>query len=411
MKNIKKINICEVCDNSELLSVLDMGDLPLCDDLIPKNSKKICREYPTEILFCNNCYTAHHKYQVDKELLFPKSYHYRARFTADVLNGMKELVGSLIKNDGSIKEKLVLDIGCNDGSLLNEFKKNGAITIGVEPTGAYKEAENNKHKIINDYLSYEVAKNIVKDHGKMDIITFTNVFAHIDDLKSLIKSLRELIKSTTIIIIENHYLGSVLISNQFDTFYHEHPRSYSYNSFKHIAKAIGLKINFLEFPDRYGGNIRVFMSSRLLNNINKPIDDLQILNEESKFLDNFKMLNKNILKWKISKKNQIELLFNKYGKLAAKAFPGRAAILIKMLNLSEKHILCVFEKSGSKKINHYVPGTRILISSDDILFSLKAIDAPLINLAWHIPNEIREYLIKNNFKGKVIDIIEKKDFN
>ena len=62
------------------------------------------------------------------------------------------------------------------------------------------------------------------------------MFAHISDLNELIKNLNYLITDKTILIIENHYLGSILKFNQFDTFYHEHPRTYSLNSFNIIAK-------------------------------------------------------------------------------------------------------------------------------------------------------------------------------
>ena len=411
MRNIKEILSCEVCNNEKLKTVLNLGNLPLCDDLIPISSNRVCLEYPTEILFCNVCKTAHHKYQVDKELLFPETYHYRARFTSDVLDGMKELVDSLINQYGKIKDKLVLDVGCNDGSLLNEFKKYGAKTLGVEPTGAYKEALDTGHNVLNKYLTYDTAKSILNNYGKIDIITFTNVFAHIDDLKSLINSLSMLIKEDTVIIVENHYLGSVLNSNQFDTFYHEHPRSYSLSSFKYIAKALNLKISHLEFPSRYGGNIRIFMSNLLSENSEKNIINEDIFKSESLFLEKFMTLNLNIKKWRNAKKLQILSLVKKYGKLSGKAFPGRAAILIKMLDLSVNEIECVYEKVGSKKLNHFVPGTRIPIKSDDDLFTNYDSKKPILNLAWHIPDEIKKYLITNGFNSEIVNIIEKTDFN
>ena len=65
----------------------------------------------------------------------------------------------------------------------------------------------------------------------------------------------------TKIVIENHYLGSIINKFQFDTFYHEHPRTYSLTSFYYISKILGLKIEHFSFPKRYGGNIRVIFSS------------------------------------------------------------------------------------------------------------------------------------------------------
>ena len=62
------------------------------------------------------------------------------------------------------------------------------------------------------------------------------------------------------------------------------------------------------------------------------------------------------------------------------------------------------------KIGHYVPGTRIPICSDDELFKISDNTSPLLNMAWHIPDEIRNYLIDNNFTGEVIDILSSEDF-
>lgn len=93
--------------------------------------------------------------------------------------------------------------------------------------------------------------------------------------------------------------------------------------------------------------------------------------------------------------------------MKAKAFPGRAAILIKLLDLDESFISNVYEKPGSLKIGYYVPGTRIPICSDDDFLRLKDKPSVLLNLAWHISDEIQSYMEKVGYTGQVIDIFEK----
>ena len=122
-------------------------------------------------------------------------------------------------------------------------------------------------------------------------------------------------------------------------------------------------------------------------------------------------MNDNILKWKIKTKNEILKLNKLHGKLSAKAFPGRAAILVKLLELDESIIDKVYEKPGSLKIGHYLPGTRIPICSDnDLLNNQNNYPDIIINLAWHIENEIKEYLESNNFKGNIYSILNPEDF-
>ncbi len=400
---------CEVCGNRQLETILKLGSFPLCDDLIPITSNETSLEYPIEILFCESCLTAHQKYQVPKKKLFPLNYHYRSRFTADVVDGMKKLAQNT--NDfffpDSLTGKNVLDIGSNDGTLLDIFKKLGAVTIGVEPTDAALESELKGHSIYQKFFDKAVANSILTNFGTPDVITFTNVFAHIEDLPSLIENLKILMSPQTILIIENHYLGAVLSKMQFDTFYHEHPRTYSAKSFIPIANSLGAKIIKIDFPERYGGNIRVYISKEV------RAQDQSVLNslifEEQNFKNQFIEMGKAINKYIVGTKELINDLVSAHGALPAKAFPGRAAILVKMLGLTDKHISAVYEKPGSKKIGHFLPGSRIPIKSDSELSFVNK-NLPIINLAWHIAPEISEYLKSLGYLGKMINIVDPESF-
>lgn len=407
---MNKVISCEVCGNETLASVLDLGDHPMCDDLIQVGDERTCKEYPIHIVYCANCHTAHQNYQVPKQDLFPQTYHYRSRFTADVLNGMKGLVQWCEELVGSLAGRSVVDVGCNDGSLLGFFRDKGAVTFGIEPTGACADAQAQGHITYNNFLTPELAAQVAVEQGNPDIIVFTNVFAHIEDLSAVLESLRCLMSSTTVIIIENHYLGAVLDGNQFDTFYHEHPRTYSYTSFIHIARSLGLNVTNVEFPARYGGNIRVLLRRQDVEGDTIGAEGEAVLKREAAFAGQFETMRRNVEVWRTRKRAAIEAIVGEHGKIAAKAFPGRAAILVKLLGLDTNLISVVYEKPGSLKIGHYLPGTRIPIASDDDLFASGDLSRPLLNLAWHISDEIRNYMIRQGYAGPIIDIISPEDF-
>jgi SAM-dependent methyltransferase len=389
---VSQIIECEVCGNTNLRKVLDLGFHPLCGDLIKVGEKNVCEEYPIEILFCPTCITAHQKYQLPKEILFHYDYQYRARMTPSVLSGMKALVETLNDQMDSLAGKKVLDIGCNDGSLLDYFSDKGATTVGVEPTCA---ALDSKHRTLNNFFDNETTQALSKEFGSFDVITFTNVFAHIEDLNGLLKNLKVLLDDNSVLIIENHYMGEILNKHQFDTFYHEHPRTYSLKSFKFIAKKLGRNVSNYEFISRYGGNIRVTISKK---------SSVTMLAKEASFEEGFNLMHNDMIIWRDKMKMEIINLNKRFGPIVAKAFPGRAAILIKILGLTEEHLSCVYEITGSKKTGFYVPGTRIPIKPEKELFDLKNKPEYILNLAWHIPKEVRDNLQKNGITSKVVDI-------
>jgi len=387
--------ICEVCGGEYGNLKLDLGSHPLCDDLTPIDSKQVAEKFQQLISLCEQCLTAHQLVPVRKELLFKPSYHYRAGLTRDVIDGMRTLVKDLATEFSNERGPTsVLDIGCNDGSLLGIFKEQyGSSTIGVDPTGAILESGNKVDHAFNEYFTEATALAIKRDHPNINLITFTNVFAHIEDLPKLLENLRILISESTTLVIENHYLGSILNQNQFDTFYHEHPRTYSLRSFEFIAATLGLMITQVKFPSRYGGNIRV-----TLKKSGEPADLTGHVLNEDLFVQSFSNLQEIYSTWKIEATKSLNELSSR-GLIHGKALPGRAVMLINALNIDDSIMPMIFEQPTSPKVGNYVPSTQIQVLSDEELLS----NGPevLIVWSWHIIDEIVEYLDSIGYKGEI----------
>jgi hypothetical protein len=389
--------ICEVCGSELDGYKLDLGSHPLCDDLIAIGSSQAVPRYHQEIILCDNCLTAHQAHPVKKELLFKADYHYRANLTADVITGMAQLAKQVISENKFSDGIVILDVGCNDGSLLGVFKSQiKCTTIGVDPTSAILESKGAIDFSLNEFFNLSTAEKILNVFGPVDLITFTNVFAHIEDLPSLCKALKLLISEKTIVVIENHYLGSILENNQFDTFYHEHPRTYSAKSFKFIAKMLDMAIKNIEFPKRYGGNIRVTLSKNSDYLYSEVAE--QIFISESAFGDKFVEVQDLFLNWRKRSLQAINEL-TKSEPIYGKSLPGRAVMLISALGISSSQMPKVFEQVSSPKVGFYVPGTEIGIDSDRKLFEL--MPARLIVWSWHIIDEICTYLEMSGYHGEI----------
>jgi Methyltransferase domain/Putative zinc binding domain/C-methyltransferase C-terminal domain len=403
--SLKEITSCEVCGNTHLTLVMDLGALPIPDDLVPIGEVRACEKYPTEILFCDVCKTAHQHWEIPKQKVFHQDYHYRAANTKDVLMGLEQLVSSIERYHGPVAGLTVLDVGCNDGCLLDVFRARGATTFGIEPTKAAYDANGKGHQVFKMFLTEDAARECRLDNIKPDIITFTNVFAHICDLADLIRAVNIIRAPHTKVIIENHYLGSVLDRKQFDTFYHEHLRTYSYTSFLYIARTMGMSVNWVEFPKRYGGNIRVSLVPVVGQHSSTGPN-------ENDFETRLFKLDKQVKEWKAKKSVQLmnEIAFDHiWSPIPAAALPGRATMLFTLLGFDKQHISGVYEVPISKKIGHYVPGTHIPILSDDI-FPWDMYRGPVLNTAWHIADEIEQRWRSKGFKGRIIQAIDNSDF-
>ncbi len=375
-------NNCQIC-NKKTIEVLDLGHQPLADDLIGfKERKKETIFFPIIIGLCKKCILLQNNYIVDHKKLYKENYHYRPGITPEVIANFKLMAEKITSLYNLNQENIICDIGCNDGSLLEEFKKKGFKNIfGIEPTNTVSFCKKKKIKYVKDFCNISSAKKAIKFFGKADIVLTTNVFAHTNKLGDFINGVKKLIDKKGVFIIENHYLLDVINKNQFDTFYHEHLRTYSLTSLIKLLKYYGFNILNAFRSNRYGGNIQAHFT---LENIEANINVKTILkNEKKEKLD----LVQTYQKFKIridsnEKKLTNYLQKNIDKKVYAKAFPARASILLHYFSSLKKNIKIIAEQPTSLKINKFAPGTNIKILSSKELEK----DRPdiVIVLAWHL---------------------------
>ena len=403
--NIKSgfINHCQICGNKDIKTVLDLGHQPLADDLKDNKSNNAGTTFfPIVIGFCKKCILLQNNYIVDDKSLYTKNYHYRPGITKDVVNNFQTMSQKLSELYNLNSKSIVADIGCNDGSLLKQFRKLGIIkTIGIEPTDTIKYAKP-KIKTVQDFMNISSSNKALKFYGKVDLITTTNVFAHTNNLKTFILGVKKLIKKDGIFVIENHYLGAILKKKQFDSFYHEHLRTYSLTSLIRLMKYYGFKIINAYTTNRYGGNIQAHFS---LGNLKKSQNVNKILDKEKKDKLNKEMTYEKLKKDIENIDYQISNFIskNKHKKIVAKAFPARASILVHRFNSIKNNISFVAEQPSSLKLNKYVPGTNIKIISSEKFKTFKP-DIMII-LAWHLFDSIHKKWKAKLKKTKFVKIL------
>ena len=396
----RPVTRCQISNSKKLDSLIFLGYLPPVNALRKIGStpeEEIF--FPAELLYCNKSKLAQLGCIVDKEILFPYSYPY----TSSTTKILRENFVNLYKDTQKIiklkKDDLIIDIGSNDGNLLSNFKNNHKV-LGVTPEKIGKIAIKKGIPTIIDYFNEKTSSKIIKKYGKAKLITATNVFAHIDNINNIVKSILKTLTLDGIFISESHYLLPLIKTVQYDTIYHEHLRYYSLASLNYLFKKHNLEIIDTKEIPTHGGSIRVYAARKGLYKISKNVK--KQFKKESKFLNkkSFNQFRKNVVNSKVNLFNIIKKIKGKNKTIFGVGAPSRASTLINYLSLDQDIIDCVLEIKGSYKIGNYIPGTKIPNLDEKILIKRKP--NYLILFSWHIKNELKKNLKKKGFKGKFI---------
>ena len=400
MKNFKYIDSCQVSGSKNLKKIVSLGNIPFVNDTHKIGSNNLMTiSAPLELYYCPESKLVQLNIEVDKKVLFPKSYPYTSSTTKILRENFLRLRNQIDKNNFLKKNDLIIDIGSNDGNLLSNFKDRYKV-LGVTPENIGKIAIKKGIPTIIDYFDTLVVKKINKKYGKAKIITATNVFAHINEVNKLIKNIKRCLVEDGIFVSESHYLLPLIETNQYDTIYHEHLRYYSFTSLNYLFSKHQLEIFKAEKINTHGGSIRIYAARKNIYKIDSSVKRIENneKNLEKKLLD-FKdrVLNSKLEFYNLLtriRKNKKNL------KIAGISAPSRSTTLINYLGLDENIIEYIFEVKGSKKIGMYLPGTKIKIIEEKIQ-NLKKYDYLLI-LSWHIQKDIIKVLRKKGYKGKFI---------
>ena len=398
-----KIERCQICFSTKLNKVIELGYQPLANSLLKDLKEESTNEkFPINIVRCDDCTLLQIDFIVDQTKVYHLNYPYLPGITKTVDNEQKELSDFLFQQLNLNNDHLVVDIGSNDGSLLKHFKKKGIKTIGVEPTNIAKIANNNGIETIQSFFNKMISQKIIENNQKAKVITCTNVFAHMSTLGDVMDGIVNLLDEEGVFCFENHYIMEIIKKVQYDTFYHEHLRTYSLISLTKLFEIYNLNLYDAQTVSRYGGSIRCLVSKQKKIKTQRLKD---LLNEENQTLikDADKTYEKFVSDIKRSKKELINKILDlkKANKtIIAKSCPARAVVLLNYCGLNNNHLSYIAEQPTSLKLNLYVPGSNLKIVSDDILLE----DQPdyILLLAWHLSEPIIKKWRERGLKSKFI---------
>jgi 2-polyprenyl-3-methyl-5-hydroxy-6-metoxy-1,4-benzoquinol methylase len=210
--------------------------------------------YPIDIYQCLDCGAVQTNDDIDPDYLW-KDYTYYSGHTKKIIEHFDDFAKGIDDKIDLVGAK-VLDIGSNDGTLLNSFIKYGCNVLGIDPAPTV--VHEARAKGIETYLglfSREMAEKVRTKHGKFNLITAFNVFAHSQDMESMLKGVEVLLVENGIFSFEVQYLVDISQKRLLGTFFHEHMLHYSLHSAKEFLKRGDLEIFDFERNNIQNGSI------------------------------------------------------------------------------------------------------------------------------------------------------------
>lgn len=390
-KSYKQIDECRLCTSSGLEQVIDFGYVPLGNNLqLEETEAKLAEQYPLKVVQCKDCGHFQLSVSVDPIKLYASNYTYLSGVGADFLDHFRSYASWVGKKIGLRPGDLIVDIGSNDGSCLQEFKVLGCKVLGIDPASAAAAIANEKGiETINDFFNEQTSEELLVQHGYADFVTSHNVLAHVEDLKGTFESIYRILKVGGYFCFEVGYFRDVLEKGYFDTIYHEHLDYHHASPLVCFLTKIGFSVIEVSTNDVQGGSLRVLAKKSDTNLVSEQVqrfledEKSSILNDKVKLAaweqtidQNLQLLSKTIRKYKYTGKRIVG-----YGA------PTKATLLLKSSAITDTDIECIIE-DNKLKVGRYLPGSGLRITNFDEIYKFKP--EVFVILAWNFETNICE---------------------
>ena len=386
---------CRVCDNELGDPFLSLGNSPLSNSFLSRDELNLMEPYyPLAVYICKRCFLVQIEEFKTAKSIFSKDYPYFSSFSESWLKHCKDYTAMMMRRFGFNNKSFVVEIGSNDGYLLQYFKQYDIPVLGIEPAANTAQAAI-KNGIPTDITFFDASyARLVNENGKQaDLIIGNNVLAHNPNLNNFVRGLKIVLKPNGIISMEFPHLLKMIEENQFDTIYHEHFSYFSFHAVQKLFHSHDLALFDVERIPTHGGSLRIYarhkngrsipITNRVANILEKEQDaGLLDLKTYNSFRDKVQSTKRTLLKFLIEVKNEGEKIIG-YGA------PAKGNTLLNYCGVRTDFLDYTVDRNTHKQ-NKYLPGTHIPIKHPDKIKEDKP-DYILI-LPWNIKDEIMEQI-------------------
>ena len=406
IKNLHRRSLCRACNSTNLELYYSLKPSPIGDAFISKDKLNLKQEiYPIDLYICKDCFFFQLLDIINPDILYA-DYIYETKSSVGLKEHFNNYSDHILKIITTNKNSLVVDVGSNDGMLLNFFKLAGMRTVGIEPASKIAKIANDKGiETYSNYFCENVVNKILEKHGKAKIITSNNVFANVDDIQNWTKCVKNLLDEDGIYIFESYYLLDLINNFVFDFIYHEHLSAFSVKPLKSFFESFDMKLIRIEPIKTKGGSLRFYVIKKSNTNIRNSLEDHSV----EKYIDleeKKKLYEKNTFDIFLNKIDnlKIQLLeFLKEAKKQKKKIAGFGASITGttlIYHFELGNFIDYLIDDNTAKHGTYSPGLHLPVYSTEKIELLKP--DIIILLAWRFSDIFIKKVKRINWSGEII---------
>ena len=250
---------CRFCQTALRRTFVDLGMSPLCESFLTREQLNQMEPFfPLHAYVCEGCFLVQVEEYVGPERIFSE-YAYFSSYSRAWLAHAQSYTDMIVSRLGLDHTSQVIELGSNDGYLLQYFMARGIPVLGVEPAANVAAAAVAKGVPSTVRLfGLETAHELLAEGHHPELIVGNNVLAQVADINGFVASMKKLLKPGGVITMEFPHLLRLMDENQFDTIYHEHFSYFSLMSTERIFAAHGLTLFDVEELWTHGGSLRIY---------------------------------------------------------------------------------------------------------------------------------------------------------
>jgi hypothetical protein len=251
---------CRLCDSEKLILVMPILPSPIADAFVgPEKKDQVQPLIPLDLYQCQDCGHVQNLDIVNPDLLF-RDYIFRTSNSAGLVKHFGQYADEVARDFNLSAHSLVLEIGSNDGTLLQFFKDKNMRVQGIDPAlNIAKLASEDGIPTVSDFFTAELAEKILQEQGPAKLVLANNVFAHADQLEDVTQGIATILDRDGVFIFEVSYLLDIIDNFVFDTVYHEHLSYHSVDPFLRFFSKHGLHLFNIQRNQSKGGSFRGFV--------------------------------------------------------------------------------------------------------------------------------------------------------